>query len=106
MMRRFELFSKRDPSGGIGTGVVAIGVEFPLDERRNAWVVLKWLGANPGLTVWPSVDDLLDVHGHLGAAEVRWLDPDLADESEESSAETVSCHQPNGAFVDVGRRCT
>ncbi len=45
-MRRFELFSKRDPSGGMGTGVVAIGVEFPFDERRNTWVALKWLGAN------------------------------------------------------------
>lgn len=103
-MRRFELFSNRDPSGGMGTGVVAIGVEFPFDERRNTWVALKWLGANPGLTFWPSIDDLLEVHGHLGAAEVHWLDPDVDDESEESSAETAQCHQLNRALMEIDRR--
>ncbi|GAA3144530.1 hypothetical protein JOF29_005721 [Kribbella aluminosa] len=101
-MRRFELFSKRDPSGGIGTGIVAIGVEFPIDEQRNAWVVLKWLGEYPGIAFWPSVDDLLEVHGHLGAAEVLWLDPDETDQSEESSAETAQCHHNNGAFMAGG----
>jgi hypothetical protein len=88
----------------MGTGVVAIGVEFPFDERRNTWVALKWLGANPGLTFWPSVDDLLEVHGHLGAAEVHWLDPDVADQPEESRAETAQCHQLNGALVVIDRR--
>ncbi|MFD7161550.1 hypothetical protein ACFV9C_43685 [Kribbella sp. NPDC059898] len=105
-MRRFELLSKRDPSGGIGTGIVAIGVEFPFDEQRNAWVVLKWLGAYPGIAFWPSVDDLLEVHGHLGAAEVLWLDPEDADQDEESNAETAQCHQPRGAFMDAGRHHT
>jgi hypothetical protein len=99
-MRRFELLSKRDPSGGIGTGIVAIGVEFPIDEQRNAWVVLKWLGAYPGISIWPSVDDLLEVHGHLGAAEVLWLDP------EESTAETAQCHQAKGAPMNTGRHHT
>ncbi|MGW6197276.1 hypothetical protein ACWF0M_14130 [Kribbella sp. NPDC055110] len=105
-MRRFELFSKRDPSGGVGTGIVAIGVEFPSDEQGTAWVALKWLGANPGIAFWPSVDDLLEVHGHLGAAEVLWLDPDEADQSEESSAETTQCHQGYGALTAAGKRHT
>ena len=105
-MRRFELFSKRDPSGGIGTGIVAIGVEFPLDEQRNAWVVLKWLGTYPGISFWPSVDDLLEVHGHLGAAEVLWLDPDEADRDEDSISETAQCHQPRRALMDAGRHPT
>jgi hypothetical protein len=75
-MRRFELVSKRDPSGGIGTGVVALGVEFPFDDRGSAWVALKWLGEYSGLSLWPSIDDLLEKHGHLDAAEVLWLDPE------------------------------
>jgi hypothetical protein len=105
-MRRFELLSMRDPSGGIGTGVVAIGVEFPFDEQRNAWIVIRWLGTNRGLAFWPIIDDLLEVHGHLGAAEVLWLDPDEADQPEESGAETAQCHQLNGAFMQDGRRHT
>lgn len=104
-MRRFELISKRDPSGGIGTGIVAVGVEFPIDQQRHAWVVLKWLGA-PGIAFWPSVGDLLEVHGHLGAAEVLWLDPDEADQEEESRAETTPCHQPHGAFMEDGKSHT
>jgi hypothetical protein len=75
-MRRFELYRYRDPSGVSGTGVVAIGLEFPPDHEGHQWIALKWLGRNPALTLWPSLYDLLEVHGHLGASDVRRLDPD------------------------------
>jgi len=103
VMRRFELFSKRDPSGGSGTGIVALGVEFPFDDRGNAWVALKWLGGHPGLTLWPSIDDLLEVHGHLGAAEVLWLDPDVSSGDELPGSETQR-YRPRLAIADVARR--
>lgn len=66
-MRRFELYRYRDPCGVSGTGVVAIGLEFPPDHEGHQWIALKWLGLHPALTLWPSLYDLLKVHGHLGA---------------------------------------
>ncbi|MDX2970964.1 hypothetical protein [Kribbella solani] len=62
-----------------GTGVVALVVEFPPNEDGRQWVAVKWLGPHPCMTFWPSADDLLEVHGHLGASEIRWMDPDPFD---------------------------
>ena len=74
-MRRGELYRYRDPSGSSGTGVVALLVEFPPNELGQQWVAAAWLGSSPHMSFWPSVDNLLEPHGHLGA-EIRWLDPD------------------------------
>ena len=97
-MRRFELYRYRDPSGISGTGVVAIGLEFPPDHEGHQWIALKWLGRHPALTLWPSLYDLLEVHGHLGASDVRWLDPDPfddpADTSQRNFAALSASHQP------------
>ncbi|GAA2811926.1 hypothetical protein GCM10010522_32110 [Kribbella solani] len=79
LMRRGELYRYRDPSGVSGTGVVALVVEFPPNEDGRQWVAVKWLGPHPCMTFWPSVDDLLEIHGHLGASEIRWMDPDPFD---------------------------
>jgi hypothetical protein len=76
LMRRGELYRYRDPSGVSGTGVVALVVEFPPNDDGRQWVVVKWLGPNPCVTFWPGIAELLEVHGHLGASEIRWLDPD------------------------------
>ena len=103
-MRRFELYRFRDPSGVSGTGVVAIGIEFPPDNEGHQWVALKWLGNHPALTFWPSLYDLLEVHGHLGASDVRWLDPDPFEDPAESTAETSQCHHMRDVIVDAGRR--
>jgi hypothetical protein len=81
MSRRFELYRFRDPSGGGGTGVVAQGTEY-----SNGWVSLAWLGQWPSMSVWPDIDSMLEVHGHLGASEVRWLDPDPDDDLRDQSA--------------------
>ena len=34
------------------------------------------LGKCPSLNFYANVADLLEVHGHLGASDIRWLDPD------------------------------
>ncbi|MER7244628.1 hypothetical protein [Kribbella sp. NPDC000426] len=88
-MRRGELYRYRDPSGVSGTGVVALLVEFPPNQDGQQWVAVKWLGRNPSLTFWPGVGDLLEVHGHLGASEIRWLDPDPFDVDEDSTVATI-----------------
>ncbi|GAA1580335.1 hypothetical protein GCM10009789_37710 [Kribbella sancticallisti] len=75
-MRRGELYRCRDPSGVSGTGVVALLVEFPPNEDGQRWVAVNWLGHNPCIAFWPGIGELLDIHGHMGASEIRWLDTD------------------------------
>lgn len=88
-MRRGELYRYRDPSGSSGTGVVALLVEFPPNELGQQWVAAAWLGSSPHMSFWPSVAELLEVHGHLGAAEIRWLDPDPFDVDEDPDVANI-----------------
>ncbi|TWD83180.1 hypothetical protein FB561_4338 [Kribbella amoyensis] len=71
--RTFELVRYRDLSGVSGTGVVAEGCVF-----TDGSVALRWRGSNPATAVWPDLDSILAVHGHQGATEVHWLDPDAS----------------------------
>ncbi|WP_410790549.1 hypothetical protein [Kribbella sp. C-35] len=91
-MRRGELYRYRDPSGVSGTGVVALLVEFPPNEDGQQWVAAKWLGPNPSMTFWPGIAHLLEVHGHLGASEIRWLDPDPFDSDECPAPANTAAH--------------
>lgn len=91
-MRRGELYRYRDPSGVSGTGVVALLVEFPPDHEGHQWVVAQWLGRNPCISFWPGIGDLLEVHGHAGASEVRWLDPDPFDPDEDPMPTATGFH--------------
>lgn len=67
--RAFELFRHVDISGVSGTGPVAWGVLFP-----DGSVAVRWQGAHPSTAAWPSLADIVAVHGHGGATEVRWFD--------------------------------
>jgi hypothetical protein len=69
--RTFELVRYHDLSGVSGTGVVAEGCVF-----TDGSVALRWRGNNPATAVWPDLDSVLAVHGHQGATEVRWLEPE------------------------------
>lgn len=69
--RTFELVRYRDLSGVSGTGVVAEGCVF-----TDGSVALRWRGTNPATAVWPDLDSVLAVHGHEGATEVHWLEPE------------------------------
>lgn len=78
--RRFELVRIEDDTGISGTGVVAVGVEFP-----DGTVVMQWLNERNnriqternGLAIYPSrsgIEDTVEVHGHEGKTEVRFID--------------------------------
>ena len=69
--RTFELVRFRDLSGVSGTGVVAEGCVF-----TDGSVALRWRGNNPATAVWPDLESVLAVHGHQGATEVQWLEPE------------------------------
>lgn len=68
--RRFLLYRRRDVTGISGTGVVAEGTQF-----SDGSIALRWLGDWPATAVWPSLDGVIAVHGHVSASEVQWLDP-------------------------------
>lgn len=67
--RPFLLFRIRDVSGTSGTGVVAWGTQFP-----DGAAALRWNGPHPSTAAWPSVEDIVAVHGHQGATVIHWVD--------------------------------
>ena len=67
--RRFHLFRKVDVSGVSGTGVVAEGAVW-----SSGAVALHWPGHPRATSVWASIHDVMEAHGHEDATEVRWLD--------------------------------
>ena len=78
--RRFELVRIEDYSGVSGTGVVATGVKYP-----DGAVHLQWRNeANDDLTTDSNgcafkpapdgVEATVEVHGHEGRTEIRWVD--------------------------------
>jgi hypothetical protein len=69
--RRFRLIRHQDVSGVSGTGPVAEGVQF-----TDGAVALRWYGDYPTTTVWDGIESVIAIHGHGGAAEVEWLDPE------------------------------
>lgn len=68
-MRLFQLYRHQDASGVSGTGVVAEGVEF-----TNGECALHWLSEKPSIALYPSIDDLKDIHGHGGMTKVVWVE--------------------------------
>lgn len=79
-LRRFKLVRTEDESGVSGTGIVAVGVQFP-----DGAVVFEWLNEqNPdldasqnGLTVKQApdgVEDTIAIHGHDGRTQIEWID--------------------------------
>ena len=78
--RRFELVREEDVSGTSGTGVVAVGVEYP-----DGAVHIQWRNAENddletdanGCAFKPAPDGLAateEIHGHDGRTTVRFLD--------------------------------
>lgn len=77
-MRRFEFVRHEDESGVSGTGVVAVGVEFPSgyceiewlnDENNRVETEMNGHASYPG-----GIEDVREVHGHGGSTEVQYLD--------------------------------
>ena len=70
-IRRFYLVRNQDLSGVSGTGIVAEGVTF-----SSGLTVLRWLREPQAVGMYPSLSDLMAVHGHAGATQVHFIDPD------------------------------
>lgn len=68
-MRRFELFRHEDESGVSGTGVVAVGIEFP-----SGRCVMEWQRIGSSIGFYESIDILIEIHGHGGLTVVRWCE--------------------------------
>ena len=68
-MQAFKLVRKQDISGVSGTGEVAEGVIF-----HDGQTVLSWRGRHHTIEVCPSLNDVIDIHGHQGATEVVFED--------------------------------
>lgn len=68
-MRRFVLNRVDDETGNSGTGIVAVGTQYP-----NGKVSLTWL-SHMGTYAWyDSIEVAKALHGHEGKTEVTWLD--------------------------------
>lgn len=67
--RRFGLWRERDRSGVSGTGLVAVGVQFPSGE-----CYLDWLRAPGGQERRRCLADVEAIHGHQGDTIVLWYD--------------------------------
>jgi len=72
MHRRFILERHHDVSGVSGTGTIAEGISF-----SNGRISLQWLVEPCSLTIFNSVNELLEVHGHNGSTRIIWLDEAL-----------------------------
>ena len=60
-MRLFHLMRQEDQSGISGSGIVAEGAVF-----TDGTVAVKWLTKTSSLNIYQSVDDVIEIHGHLG----------------------------------------
>jgi hypothetical protein len=68
----FYLYRKEDEIGVSGTGVVAVGVEFPSGQ-----VLLEWVSKRTdegSLARYETMDGMMEVHGHGGKTELRFYD--------------------------------
>lgn len=70
-MKEFYLERVVDDSGVSGTGKIAEGVLF-----ENGWCALNWLTKYKSLGIYPSLDELLAIHGHGGHTKVMMIDRD------------------------------
>lgn len=69
--RRFFLYRHTDVSGVSGTGVVAEGAEW-----TDGTASLRWRGEWPSTVAWDDIGLITGAHGHQGATELRWIDPE------------------------------
>jgi hypothetical protein len=67
--RDFDLYRLADPTNISGVGTVASGIEL-----GNGTVAMQWREPHPSKVIWPTIDEVLAVHGHGGKTVVHWLD--------------------------------
>ena len=72
-MKTFHLVRHKDLSGVSGTGIVAEGVQL-----SNQKCILHWLSKAEAITVYDSMAELEQIHGHDGATIVVFDERRLA----------------------------
>lgn len=68
-MKIFRLNRNKDQSGVSGTGVVAIGVEFPSGK-----VAVTWRGEKATIEIADSISVIEGIHGHEGSTTVEFIE--------------------------------
>lgn len=63
------LLRHEDQSGLSGTGVVAVGCQFP-----NGRIVFQWVSYRSSIEIYDSLENLIEIHGHEGKTEVVFGD--------------------------------
>lgn len=66
-LRVFALLRDEDESGVSGVGHVADGVVFP-----NGWVALDWRTQHTSMAFYPSMNEVVGIHGHGGKTRIAW----------------------------------
>jgi hypothetical protein len=69
----FVLYRCEDATGLSGTGMVASGIRWPDGHAAMRWKADDTL-ATSSTSVWGSVGDLMQVHGHSGRSRILYLD--------------------------------
>ena len=68
-MRRFILFRIKDATGVSETGVIAEGTVF-----TDGLSVIHWLREPFAMGVYPTLNDVIAVHGHEGGMQLHFID--------------------------------
>lgn len=69
MARTFTLVRNDDETGISGTGLIAVGVEFP-----SGICVIEWVTKYQSIGVYPNIEELVLIHGHHGKTVVEWTE--------------------------------
>ena len=97
-MRRFVLDRTEDISGVSGVGTVAEGVQFSDGE-----CVIRWKTVPVASTaIYDSVEDMITIHGHDGATQIRWIDDSIGEKSAEdgkTSGEEITDRIGSGEYT-------
>jgi hypothetical protein len=64
-VKPFYLYRHEDLNGLSGTGVVAVGCQFP-----NGRIVFQWVTYRSSMEIYDSLENLIEIHGHEGKTEV------------------------------------
>lgn len=66
-MKTFKLIRNEDLTGVSGTGEVAEGVIF-----YNGWVSMVWKTTINSLVFYPSIENVIKIHGHDGRTTIAY----------------------------------
>jgi len=74
IIKPFYLYRTIDITGKSGTGIVAIGAEYP-----SGTCIIEWLTFTTTITHFKSLEHVKEIHGHQGATEVIMGNPPTKD---------------------------